>query len=526
MDLDESFAAYVGARWSMLYRLAAVLAGEEEADELAQQALVRVYLRWSEIREHAATDDVVKRTFAVTAAERRGTSTGADAAAVTHGRPALAEEIDRLLPRQRAILVLRHYELLSDTEIAEALRCSTESVTAEVRALETGVDPADLREELVQTAHDVDVPLPPTAALLVRGRQSRRRRARRGLVWAAAASVLVVAGLALGNLVQSRTSDRPTPASPSASSPRFLSLLPSGKEPRIAYSVGRLLHLGDDQLVLSEQPSGLVQTRHWLFVTYLSGEIARLDARSRRFTTVAETSRGELVTDPSGDHVVWLAGGSGRAVVEVQTVDAEHAVPVSDQQVFPAAPRCCDNPFVVNGMTSDGEVIASLPATNRAWVWATPDGGTEDPVREISGLGNGVISQVTAGGVVVQYLPSHFAFGVLEDDAFLVRGELNARQADFSDPLGHRVVYADTDGEIHVREAVSRGRSRRGSQDVRLGLPVLDAGFSAARWEDAEHVLLDVSDASAPAGALVRCEVQTGRCEVAARFSAPHLLAR
>jgi hypothetical protein len=57
-------------------------------------------------------------------------------------------------------------------------------------------------------------------------------------------------------------------------------------------------------------------------------------------------------------------------------------------------------------------------------------------------------------------------------------------------------------------------------------LPALDAGFTTARWEDAEHVLLDVSDASAPAGMLVRCEVQTGVCEVAAKFDAPHLLAR
>jgi len=87
-------------------------------------------------------------------------------------------------------------------------------------------------------------------------------------------------------------------------------------------------------------------------------------------------------------------------------------------------------------------------------------------------------------------------------------------------------VYADAEGEIHVREAISRGRSRRGTQDVRLALPALDAGFSAARWEDTDHVLLDVSDASAPDGLLVRCDVQTGACEVAAKFTAPHLLAR
>jgi DNA-directed RNA polymerase specialized sigma24 family protein len=525
MDRDESFTAYVAARWSMLYRLATLLVGEDRADDLAQEALVRAYLRWPEISDHAATDDVVKQVFATTAVATEP-DTQPPRPATTSGRPSLAQAIDRLLPRQRTILVLRHYELLADTEIAEALGCSLDTVRADVLALETGVDPVELRDELVRTAHDAEVPLPPTAAVLVRGRRARRRRVRRGLGWAAVTAVLVAASLALVNLVQARTADRPAPSRPAATAPRFLSMLPSGRPPRIAYSVGRSLHLTPDrQVILAEEPSALLQTLHWLFVTSLSGEIGRVDLRTGAITTVTPSSRGELVTDPGGEHVAWLAGGSGPAVVVVETVDAEQAALISDQQRFPATPRCCDNPFVVDGITADGTVIASLPAGNRAWTWATPDGGV-DRVRELIGLGNGVISDVTTLGIVVQYPPSHFAFGVLQDDLFLVRGEINARQADFSDPLGHRVVYADAGGEIHVREAVSRGRSRRGSQDVRLALPALDAGFTTARWEDAEHVLLDVSDASAPAGMLVRCEVQTGVCEVAAKFDAPHLLAR
>jgi hypothetical protein len=209
----------------------------------------------------------------------------------------------------------------------------------------------------------------------------------------------------------------------------------------------------------------------------------------------------------------------------VQSVDAAGSVLLSDQQAFPARPRCCDNPFLVNGITPDGTVVASMPAASRAWAWTTPDGGTESQVREIEGLGNGVIVQVTAGGIVVQYSSSHFAVGVLEDDAFLVRDEINARQADFGDPLGHRVVYVDTNGEIHVRERAPRGRSRRGAQDIRLQLPAFDEGFTSARWEDDSHVLLDVSDASTSNGVLVRCDVRSGRCETAARFDGPHLVA-
>ena len=48
---------------------------------------------------------------------------------------------------------------------------------------------------------------------------------------------------------------------------------------------------------------------------------------------------------------------------------------------------------------------------------------------------------------------------------------------------------------------------------------------AAARWEDDGHVLLDVSDASLPHGALVRCAVDTGDCELAVRFDGPHLVA-
>jgi hypothetical protein len=56
-------------------------------------------------------------------------------------------------------------------------------------------------------------------------------------------------------------------------------------------------------------------------------------------------------------------------------------------------------------------------------------------------------------------------------------------------------------------------------------VPTQPLGFAAVRWEDPTHVLLDLADPSVPHGALVRCDVGTAACEVAAAFDGPHLLA-
>src|SRR3569623_416705 len=120
MQVDESFTEYVAVRWSMLSRLATLLVGDEQADDLTRAALVRVYLSWSAIQESASADSAVKRILAREAVRN---------APAPLDRPVVAEDgdlwtqIGGLLPRQRAMLVLRHYEGLYDPEIADALGC-------------------------------------------------------------------------------------------------------------------------------------------------------------------------------------------------------------------------------------------------------------------------------------------------------------------------------------------------------------------------------------------------------------------
>jgi DNA-directed RNA polymerase specialized sigma24 family protein len=522
MGVDESFSEYVVARWSALHRLATLLAGPGDADALAHDALVQVYLAWTEIRAASSPDTEVRRMLVRVATEVPRAAPRAPALDADQAGD-VWDQFCALPPHQRAILVLRHHEGLSDAEIGEALRRPADVVAADAFVWETRSDPADLRDVLSQHSDAVRAPLPPLDRVLASGREERRRRRRRTARWTAAAAAALALVLAGASVVQHDAG--PPPASETPAVAPFLAMLPSGQPPRIAYTVGRSLHLGSgDRIALDEAASSLVQTSKWLYVSSLSGAIVRVDAVRGTVLPVARASRGELATDPSGQHVVWLAAGPGPAVVVLRTA-WDWGVLLSDRQRFPAEPRCCDDPFVLNGITRGGEVIGSLPVANRAWVWSTPDAGSDTAVREISGLDGGAIMQVVADGVVVRRPSGTYAVGSVLDGVFRPVSVLAAKQADFADPFRRRVVYVDDAGEIHVREWAVRGRSRRPQDDVRLRLPTQPTGFAAVRWEDPDHVLLDLADPSVPHGALVRCDVATGGCEVAVRFDGPHLLA-
>jgi RNA polymerase sigma factor (sigma-70 family) len=56
--------------------------------------------------------------------------------------------------RQRAVVVLRYYEDLTEAQIAEALRCSTGTVKSQahdaMRALRRGLDASTMGDEVVR----------------------------------------------------------------------------------------------------------------------------------------------------------------------------------------------------------------------------------------------------------------------------------------------------------------------------------------------------------------------------------------
>ena len=158
----EAFRAYVAARSPALLRTAYLLTGNRaDAEDLVQTALAKTYLAWDRIREREAVDAYVRRILVNTQTSwwrRRRITEYATDDLPEHGLPAAAEgfalhdalwsALATLPPRQRAIVVLRYYEDLSEAETARVLGISAGTVkSATSRALATLRNTAGLRDD-------------------------------------------------------------------------------------------------------------------------------------------------------------------------------------------------------------------------------------------------------------------------------------------------------------------------------------------------------------------------------------------
>jgi RNA polymerase sigma-70 factor (sigma-E family) len=136
------FSEYVATRGPALERFAYVLSGDAHlAQDLVQISLLKAYRRWRWVARVDHPDAYVRRivTRSYLDWRRRRSSGEAPVAAVPdRAGPDIADgvadrdRLDRALatltPRQRAVLVLRHYEGLDDAAIAALLRCGEVSV--------------------------------------------------------------------------------------------------------------------------------------------------------------------------------------------------------------------------------------------------------------------------------------------------------------------------------------------------------------------------------------------------------------
>ena len=148
-DISD-FSELVAARSAALFRTAFIVVGDHQlAQDLLQEALVKAYVAWPRLRDATKAEAYVRRTIVTTAISwrRRRSFHEHPVALVPDARNAdeterlathdvLWEQVRSLPPRQRAALVLRYYEDLSEADTAELLGCSVGTVKSQVsRAL-------------------------------------------------------------------------------------------------------------------------------------------------------------------------------------------------------------------------------------------------------------------------------------------------------------------------------------------------------------------------------------------------------
>ncbi|WP_433203902.1 SigE family RNA polymerase sigma factor [Dactylosporangium sp. CS-047395] len=146
------FEEFAQARLPALLRYAALLSGDRElARDLVQEVLTRALVRWRRIgavaEPYAYVRTMVTNEF-LSMRRRRvlptialsGTTTvaQADRTGELGEREDLWHRLAQLPRQQRAVLVLRYYEDLTDQEIADVLACRPATVRAyAARALAT-----------------------------------------------------------------------------------------------------------------------------------------------------------------------------------------------------------------------------------------------------------------------------------------------------------------------------------------------------------------------------------------------------
>ena len=137
--MDASFEDFVAARSRHLLHAAHLLTGDRHrAEDLLQTALTRAYLRWDRIDEpegyvrrtmvNAHTDWWRRKPWREQSTDLVPDVAVPDGSGAYGERDAVLTALATLSGRQRAVVVLRYYEGLSEAEIAAALGCSAGTV--------------------------------------------------------------------------------------------------------------------------------------------------------------------------------------------------------------------------------------------------------------------------------------------------------------------------------------------------------------------------------------------------------------
>jgi RNA polymerase sigma-70 factor (sigma-E family) len=165
--LDGEFREFMHARWPVMVRLAYGLTGDQgHAEDVAQAAFARAYASWPRV-SRAGDPDAYVRQIVVNEnrnrfRRRRVTErltdsppesgfvdvARADTTRHDDDRSMLIAALQRLGPRQRAVIVLRYWMDLTEYETAAVLNCSVGTVKSQAsRALATLRQDTELVDE-------------------------------------------------------------------------------------------------------------------------------------------------------------------------------------------------------------------------------------------------------------------------------------------------------------------------------------------------------------------------------------------
>ncbi|WFE63831.1 SigE family RNA polymerase sigma factor [Micromonospora sp. WMMD714] len=215
--LEDEFRDFVAARSGALLRTAYLLTGDwATAEDLLQTALTKTYLAWRRLGGIEAVEPYARRVLVNTSTSwwrrrwhgERPTEilperAGVDEIAQHLDRDLLWGHLRALPARQRAVLVLRYYEDLSEAQTAALLEISPGTVKSQTsRALAT------LRRRLGAEAQ-LDLPADPAARPAPASRSAQTARAAPAAGAAQTARAAPAGGTAPA--VQPARIPRPTP---------------------------------------------------------------------------------------------------------------------------------------------------------------------------------------------------------------------------------------------------------------------------------------------------------------------------
>ncbi len=141
---EAEFVGFVTARQQALLRFAYLLTSDHHtAEDLVQTALAKAYLSWGRLRDRGALDAYVRRiivneNFNLWRRPWKRNESPSDelpeagvSSPETHDGDAMWRIVQTLPTRQRATVVLRYYEEMSEAETAMVLGCSVGTVKSQ-----------------------------------------------------------------------------------------------------------------------------------------------------------------------------------------------------------------------------------------------------------------------------------------------------------------------------------------------------------------------------------------------------------